>query len=141
MKHILPILLLLFATTAFADPPVMTWEDNFGGVHYTDSEEVVPAMYLDRVEYVVPAAMGRITPMSPGVSEAHAAYLDSRLAELRARPIPPNLNLINPCRGHLIVKKVRVQEGDYNRTKVVVIDACGDVVSVSGQYPDCRHGE
>ena len=53
MKQILPIFLLLFATAAYAaDPPVMTWEDNFGGVHYTNDEEAIPALYLDRVEYV-----------------------------------------------------------------------------------------
>ena len=137
MKQILPIFLLLFATAAYAaDPPVMTWEDNFGGVHYTNDEEAIPALYLDRVEYVELGTMGRVTPMSPGVSEAHAAALDVRLDELKARPIPLNPNRINPCMGHLIVKKVRVQQGDYNRSKVVVIDECGSVVSVSGQYPE-----
>lgn len=140
------VALLVAASESHADEPpavVHMYVTSDGIVSFTDDPEAVLEKYRDEAETVQVDGLvdyERGTTTNPIASERYALALEARLAHLRqvnAKP-PVNPNRLNDCSGHVTVRKVRVQEGPYNRAKMVATDECGRVISVTGQYPEVR---
>lgn len=115
------------------------WVDENGTLVYTDDPKLIPINYLDSVvkRDTQELTMG-IEDQFPQSEEVTTRL--NHLRQLRSE-VGPNPNRLNDCTGFVAVHKIRMREGkyeEYDRTKVVAIDECGRVVSVSGQYPEIR---
>ncbi len=146
MNDLLSVILLVIATAATANDSqaqTLEWVDNHGGIHYTDSEKKVPEGFRDRVQISDLGGIEDYAKKSAVSFEDERGYeerMSARLQHLREVNAVAviNPNLLNDCSGFVSTRKIRVQEGDYNRSKIVVIDECGRVVSVTGQYPEIQ---
>jgi len=138
LMHIFFVFALLIATSAVADGPttVYKWVDSDGVQSFTDSDEAVPAKYLEDVEVISLNGIKGYEKFSTTLESTYAADLEARLAHLREA----NTVVVKPefCKGHVLVTSQRIQDGDYNRRVYVVTDECGKTTSVTSAYPDVQ---
>ncbi len=143
MKNIFFVIILLIATSAFAEDPTTAygWVDSYGVESFTDRDEAVPAKYLEDVESVTLDGIEgyeKLTSYKAADTLAYRAGLADRLAELRSRRGRAPEPAVEACDGHILVTSQRIQDGDYNRRIFVVTDECGRTASVTSHYPDVQ---
>jgi hypothetical protein len=135
MKNIFFVIVLLVATSAFAEGPttVYGWVDSDGVESFTDRDEAVPAKYLEDVEVITLYGIKGYEKFSTVLESTYAADLEARLVHLREA----NTVTVGPdfCKGHVLVTSQRIQDGDYNRRIYIATDECGKTTSVTSFMP------
>jgi hypothetical protein len=148
MQYLLTIFLFLIATAAFAVEPggvFYQWTDADGIVSATDDLDMVPEAYRHTVQKRTWEEL--FSSMAGKTTLATNPALGKPGAPVMVNP-PQPMVVVNPpqpaadadptadCTEPVTTRRVRVQEGDYNRSKILALDECGRPISITNQHPE-----